>query len=251
MGRIGRNGYSLSKQRDFLYIRILLSDMSTPRSSEGPLEGMCQPSSSVESSGGEEEVWDPGLLFPVVRPSFLAQRQLRLRTCQSHLYPRTRRKREMTPADKKDANYWDKRHKNNESAKRSQEKRRVNDLMLEGQLLALSEENARLRAELITLQHYIGLGKEAGPATLPSHGPVPLYRLLPGLSHSSVPTNLLMPWGSPCLPQPALYPSLPLYLPHWRSVRGRNRSSTYTEASGAGSTHLLSSEGTSVQTAAS
>ncbi|KAM9480093.1 uncharacterized protein ACWYII_006926 isoform 2-T6 [Salvelinus alpinus] len=215
----------------------LLSDMSTPRSSEGPLEDMGQPSFSVESSGGEEEMWDPGLLFPVARPCLLAHRQLRLRTCQSQLYPSTRRKREMTPANKKDANYWDKRHKNNESAKRSQEKRRVNDLMLEGQLLALSKENARLRAELITLQYHMGLGKEADPATLPSHGTVPLHSLLPCLSHSSVPTNLLMPWGSLCLPQPALYPSLPLYLPHWRSMSGRTRFRTYTEASGAGSTN--------------
>uniref|UniRef100_A0A8C7H618 Si:dkey-172o19.2 n=1 Tax=Oncorhynchus kisutch TaxID=8019 RepID=A0A8C7H618_ONCKI len=303
--------------------------MSTPRSSDGPQEGICQPSSSLESSGGQEVSTDPGLLFPVARPSFLGQRLLRLET--------TRRKREMTPNDKKDACYWDKRRKNNEAAKRSREKRRVNDLILEGHLLALSEENARLRAKVFNLQYHMDLGKEAGPATLPSYSSAPLLwghptsllgdqqdleglflrtmvnptlitssggvglnqrspqigfdsglpsffpqsllshiracaqesaglaeqekaahhqisssndlpgneeppsasnraflppshpfptssiitpsscppqnLLMPDLSHSSMHTNLLMPWGFPSLPQSALYPSLPLHLP--------------------------------------
>uniref|UniRef100_A0A8C6YGH8 BZIP domain-containing protein n=1 Tax=Naja naja TaxID=35670 RepID=A0A8C6YGH8_NAJNA len=63
-----------------------------------------------------------------------------------------RRKREFTPDDKKDDGYWDKRKKNNEAAKRSREKRRVSDLALEGRVLALLEENARLKAELLALK---------------------------------------------------------------------------------------------------
>ncbi|KAK7940170.1 hypothetical protein WMY93_003496 [Mugilogobius chulae] len=39
-----------------------------------------------------------------------------------------RRKREFIPQDKKDEGYWDKRRKNNEAAKRSREKRRMNDM---------------------------------------------------------------------------------------------------------------------------
>ncbi|MBN3323025.1 NFIL3 protein, partial [Atractosteus spatula] len=46
------------------------------------------------------------------------------------------------PDEKKDASYWEKRRKNNEAAKRSREKRRVNDFVLESRLLALGEENA-------------------------------------------------------------------------------------------------------------
>ncbi|XP_061414115.1 uncharacterized protein LOC133346507 [Lethenteron reissneri] len=46
-----------------------------------------------------------------------------------------RRKREFTPSEKKDASYWDKRRKNNEAAKRSREKRRLNDLVLETRVL--------------------------------------------------------------------------------------------------------------------
>lgn len=79
-----------------------------------------------------------------------------------------RRKREFIPVDKKDEGYWDKRRKNNEAAKRSREKRRVNDLVLEGRVLALLEENARLRAELLALKFRFGLVKDpSGVAILP------------------------------------------------------------------------------------
>lgn len=71
-----------------------------------------------------------------------------------------RRKREFIPVDKKDEGYWDKRRKNNEAAKRSREKRRVNDLVLEGRVLALLEENARLRAELLALKFRFGPVKD-------------------------------------------------------------------------------------------
>lgn len=71
-----------------------------------------------------------------------------------------RRKREFIPQDKKDDSYWDKRRKNNEAAKRSREKRRVNDMVLESRVLALLEENARLRAELLALKFRFGLVKD-------------------------------------------------------------------------------------------
>ncbi|XP_070779366.1 nuclear factor, interleukin 3 regulated, member 6 [Enoplosus armatus] len=77
-----------------------------------------------------------------------------------------RRKREFIPLDKKDEGYWDKRRKNNEAAKRSREKRRVNDIVLESRVLALLEENARLRAELLALKFRFGLVKD------PSNAPI-------------------------------------------------------------------------------
>nr|XP_046272508.1 nuclear factor interleukin-3-regulated protein-like [Scatophagus argus] len=77
-----------------------------------------------------------------------------------------RRKREFIPVDKKDDGYWDKRRKNNEAAKRSREKRRVNDMVLESRVLALLEENARLRAELLALKFRFGLVKD------PSNAPI-------------------------------------------------------------------------------
>ncbi|XP_026803078.1 uncharacterized protein LOC113547073 [Pangasianodon hypophthalmus] len=76
-----------------------------------------------------------------------------------------RRKREFTPEEKKDASYWEKRRKNNEAAKRSREKRRANDFMLETRLVALSEENAALRAELLALNLRYGLISSNCPYT--------------------------------------------------------------------------------------
>lgn len=76
----------------------------------------------------------------------------------------SRRKREFMPDDKKDTMYWEKRRKNNEAAKRSREKRRLNDVAMESQLAALSRENAVLRTELLSLKLRFGLlSPEPGP----------------------------------------------------------------------------------------
>ncbi|NXD89462.1 NFIL3 protein, partial [Chaetorhynchus papuensis] len=75
-----------------------------------------------------------------------------------------RRKREFIPDEKKDAMYWEKRRKNNEAAKRSREKRRLNDLVLENKLIALGEENATLKAELLSLKLKFGLISSAAYA---------------------------------------------------------------------------------------
>ncbi|XP_054468233.1 nuclear factor interleukin-3-regulated protein [Anoplopoma fimbria] len=68
-----------------------------------------------------------------------------------------RRKREFIPEEKKDNLYWERRRKNNEAAKRSREKRRINDMVLENKLMALGEENASLKAELLSLKLKFGL----------------------------------------------------------------------------------------------
>ncbi|XP_029005094.1 nuclear factor, interleukin 3 regulated, member 4 [Betta splendens] len=103
-----------------------------------------------------------------------------------------RRKREFIPEEKKDALYWEKRRKNNEAAKRSREKRRMNDYVLESHFVALKEENARLSAELMAiklhfglihpaafaaqsnqLQHHFSSGTQAVPAPGPHRPPLP------------------------------------------------------------------------------
>ncbi|XP_048667028.1 NFIL3 like protein [Marmota marmota marmota] len=71
--------------------------------------------------------------------------------------PAVRRQREFMPEEKKDTVYWEKRRKNNEAAKRSREKRRLNDVAVESRLAALLEENALLRAELRALRLRFGL----------------------------------------------------------------------------------------------
>ncbi|KAF7240153.1 Nuclear factor interleukin-3-regulated protein [Varanus komodoensis] len=81
----------------------------------------------------------------------------RARTLKSKPSANCRRKREFISDEKKDASYWEKRRKNNEAAKRSREKRRFNDLVLENRVLALNEENVRLKTELLQLKLRFGL----------------------------------------------------------------------------------------------
>lgn len=127
--------------------------MSTFRSPDIPEPATPSiPSSFPAESYIKPDPWSPKIPLPVTRPPLLARRLFRLRAGRSH-GPSARRKREMTPNDKKDDIYWGKRLKNNEAAKRSREKRRLNDLMKDGQLLALSDENARLRAQVLSLQY--------------------------------------------------------------------------------------------------
>uniref|UniRef100_A0A1A7XLS2 BZIP domain-containing protein n=1 Tax=Iconisemion striatum TaxID=60296 RepID=A0A1A7XLS2_9TELE len=68
-----------------------------------------------------------------------------------------RRKRQFISDEKKDASYWEKRRKNNEAAKRSREKRRLNDMVLENRVIALNDENVRLKTELLQLKLRFGL----------------------------------------------------------------------------------------------
>lgn len=73
----------------------------------------------------------------------------------------SRRKREFIPEEKKDNHYWERRRKNNEAAKRSREKRRINDMVLENKLMALGQENASLKEELLSLKLKFGLVSSA------------------------------------------------------------------------------------------
>ncbi|XP_076880693.1 uncharacterized protein LOC143528722 [Brachyhypopomus gauderio] len=187
--------------------------MSTT-SSSARTPDVCTPSSRAEC---EEDgpVGSRGLV-PVASPSLLAGRLRLFQAYRRSVVPSRRRKREMIPADKKDASYWDKRRKNNEAAKRSREKRRLNDLMLEGHLLALSEENTQLRAEVLSLsQFYMGLGQGASaghcvrPDT-PVHCPTPahLQSSLWGLNAGLMPADCCQDW-CPHLPQLGPCSSIP------------------------------------------
>ncbi|CAH6780117.1 NFIL3 like protein [Phodopus roborovskii] len=116
--------------------------------------------------------------------------------------PTMRRQREFMPEEKKDTIYWEKRRKNNEAAKRSREKRRLNDVAIEGRLTMLLEENAILRAELQALKLRFGLlPSVCGPRTLP------LQALLwksswAGDSHSGADKFLSLPGAHGCLFKP-------------------------------------------------
>lgn len=104
-------------------------------------------------------------------------------SCEEDNGNNVRRKREFIPSEKKDEGYWDKRRKNNEAAKRSREKRRANDMVLERRVMGLLEENARLRAELLALKFRFGLVKDSSDMSiLPLSAPLRTHQT-PNTSH--------------------------------------------------------------------
>ena len=84
--------------------------------------------------------------------------------------PPPRRVREFIPESKKDDEYWTKRQKNNEAAKRSREKRRANDSVMLRRIHELVAENKRLKVELDVLRRQLGML----PTTAESQPPQPL-----------------------------------------------------------------------------
>ena len=86
-------------------------------------------------------------------------------TQASHLSPTpifsSRKQREFIPDNKKDDSYWDRRRRNNEAAKRSREKRRISDMVLETRVLELTRENTILKTELYAIKDKFGLSRNA------------------------------------------------------------------------------------------
>lgn len=160
--------------------------------------------------------------------SFHPVRERRISVEENELVGKAgRRKREFIPEEKKDALYWEKRRKNNEAAKRSREKRRMNDYVLETHLMALKEENARLSAELMAVKLHFGLVHPAA-SNLP-----PGDRLQHHVSSSSHPISAAgshhqplqrsYHWGGrDSLVVPSHQPSHPLFIPAYAlpSMRG-------------------------------
>lgn len=64
----------------------------------------------------------------------------------------TRRKREFIPEEQKDGNYWFKRNRNNEAAKRSRQRKRMEEYLLETRAVQLLHENEKLKAVLSSVQ---------------------------------------------------------------------------------------------------
>lgn len=120
------------------------------------------------------------LMESAMSPSHSGQESHALHEEMDFVCKGRRRKREFIPEEKKDALYWEKRRKNNEAAKRSREKRKMNDHVLESHLEALKEENARLSAELMAIKVHFGL---VYPMAYPQPNPLQHY------TRSSVPTN--------------------------------------------------------------
>lgn len=134
----------------------------------------------------------------------------------------SRRKREFIPEEKKDALYWEKRRKNNEAAKRSREKRRMNDYVLETHLVALKDENARLSAELMAIKLHFGL---VHPTGYPVHQPNQLQHYVHGSTAANINHQFLQRenyWGSRDSVLPGQQQSNPVFIPAYalHAMRG-------------------------------
>ncbi|KAJ8945639.1 hypothetical protein NQ314_009174 [Rhamnusium bicolor] len=120
----------------------------------------------------------------------------------------TRKQREFTPDNKKDDSYWDRRRRNNEAAKRSREKRRFNDMVLEQRVIELTKENAVLKAQLEAIKEEYGIyGEnvvcvEKVLANLPTNEQVLSLNKRQKISHP--PTPLMFGSQSP-IPTPVIH----------------------------------------------
>jgi vrille protein len=109
-----------------------------------------------------------------------------------------RKQREFIPDNKKDDSYWDRRRRNNEAAKRSREKRRYNDMILETRVVELSKENHLLKAQLAAIKDKYGINGESVVsveqvmATLPTTEQVLSITKRPKLTASAGPSPQLM-----------------------------------------------------------
>ncbi|XP_066584100.1 uncharacterized protein [Prorops nasuta] len=110
---------------------------------------------------------------------------------QQHLDSQQRKQREFIPDNKKDDSYWDRRRRNNEAAKRSREKRRFNDMVLEQRVMELSKENHILKAQLEAIRDKFGICGESVISTehvlaaLPSEPPL-------GVKRTKLPASALL-----------------------------------------------------------
>ncbi|XP_076244380.1 uncharacterized protein LOC143185323 isoform X2 [Calliopsis andreniformis] len=110
------------------------------------------------------------------------QQQAQQQQQHHHHDAQQRKQREFIPDNKKDDSYWDRRRRNNEAAKRSREKRRFNDMVLEQRVMELSKENHILKAQLEAIRDKFGICGESmiSPehvlAALPADPPISVKR---------------------------------------------------------------------------
>ncbi|CAH1153404.1 unnamed protein product [Phaedon cochleariae] len=137
-----------------------------------------------------------------------------------------RKQREFTPDNKKDDSYWDRRRRNNEAAKRSREKRRFNDMVLEQRVVELTKENAILKAQLEAIKEEYGIcGEnvvcvEKVLANLPSSEQVLSISKRQKINHPATPLMFgsPSPIPTPVIHQPVMGSPPPQPLPHAHNI---------------------------------
>lgn len=97
-------------------------------------------------SSGPSGTMSGNFTFPIPQNSFAAITNIN----------QSRARREFVPDYRKDAIYWNKRLKNNDSARRSRIKRKAMEKLMEHRMVELQKENMELRYELNALKRMFG-----------------------------------------------------------------------------------------------
>jgi len=123
-----------------------------------------------------------------------------------------RHPRDAASNGRKDDSYWDRRRRNNEAAKRSREKRRYNDMILERRVAELTRDNYLLRAQLNTIRDKFGIIGEQHIDVEQVLAQLPAVERMVGFSKRSKPslstTGLLQQLSVPAA-RPVTPPSAP------------------------------------------
>lgn len=109
--------------------------------------GMPSPNSYGHDNSHSSMLIGPGPMSPNSQDGFPPGYDIAAHIKRKELFTQ-RKQREFIPDNKKDDSYWDRRRRNNEAAKRSREKRRFNDMVLEQRVVELTKENHVLKAQL-------------------------------------------------------------------------------------------------------
>ncbi|KAF5294839.1 hypothetical protein FQA39_LY00323 [Lamprigera yunnana] len=149
------NGVIFSTAPNVLNQRIMVAELMGRGQSGSPVNGeIPHVNSSMPASHGHDGL----LTSPAPSPDSDSYQAYNLSQQMKHKELFSQRKqREFIPDSKKDDSYWDRRRRNNEAAKRSREKRRFNDMVLEQRVVELTKENAILKAQLDAIREEFGI----------------------------------------------------------------------------------------------
>jgi vrille protein len=212
------NGLIFSAPTDVLKQRIMVAEFVGRGQSGSPVNGeIPQLNSNMPASHGREMLASSTSPGAEGYPSSYNMTSVKHKELFSQ-----RKQREFTPDNKKDDSYWDRRRRNNEAAKRSREKRRFNDMVLEQRVVELTKENAILKAQLEAIKEEYGICGEQVVcvekvlANLPTNEQVLSLTKRQKLTH---PANPLMfnphsPIPTPVIHQPVLGSPPPPPMPH-------------------------------------
>lgn len=131
----------------------MVSDVNIEAGYERFIENLEEPRNPAEAMMLQDTKFFPG------HPNNIGQAAFNNSFSRKDIFNQ-RKQREFIPEAKKDDCYWDRRRRNNEAAKRSREKRRLNDMLLETRVIELAKDNHILKCQLNAVFEKYGIKGE-------------------------------------------------------------------------------------------